>query len=132
MIKNTLSFVAAFAVETSVMAGGDDRDMGPVESFDEIAPIAEPIAEPVADQTVVGNQDPQELILGTTPAGIPVTKVAHIACKDKLGLSDDNITRFMDALAGGSVYNTGPIDAMGTLFSPNRWADYYTCVEEFK
>ena len=124
MIKNTLSFVAAFTLATSVMAGGDDRDMGPVESFDEIAPIA--------DQTVVGNQDPQELILGTTPAGIPVTKVAHIACKDKLGLSDDNIVRFMDALAGGSVYNTGPIDAMGTLFSPNRWADYYTCVEEFK
>ena len=124
MIKNTLSFVAAFTLATSVMAGGDDRDMGPVESFDEIAPIA--------DQTVVGNQDPQELILGTTPAGIPVTKVAHIACKDKLGLSDDNIARFMDALAGGSVYNTGPIDAMGTLFSPNRWVDYYTCVEEFK
>ena len=128
MIKNTLSFVAAFALATSVMAGGDDRDMGPVESFDEIAPIA----EPVADQTVVGNQDPQELILGTTPAGISVTKVAHIACKDKLGLYDDNIARFMDALAGGSVYNTGPIDAMGTLFSPNRWANYYTCVEEFK
>ena len=124
MIKNTLSFVAAFALATSVMAGGDDRDMGPVESFDEIAPIA--------DQTVVGNQDPQELILGTTPAGIPVTKVAHIACKDKLGLSDDNITRFMDGLANGSVYNTGPIDAMGTMFSPNRWADYYTCVEEFR
>ena len=128
MIKNTLSFVAAFALATSVMAGGDDRDMGPVESFDEIAPIA----EPVADQTVVGNQDPQELILGTTPAGIPVTKLAHIACKDKLGLSDDNITRFMDGLANGSVYNTGPIDAMGTMFSPNRWADYYTCVEEFR
>ena len=128
MIKNTLSFVAAFALATSVMAGGDDRDVGPVESFDEIAPIA----EPVADQTVVGNQDPQELVLGTTPTGIPVTEVAHIACKDKLGLSDDNIARFMDALAGGSVYNTGPIDAMGTSFSPNRWADYYTCVEEFK
>jgi hypothetical protein len=127
-MKNTLSFVAAFALATSVMAGGDDRDVGPVESFDEIAPIAEPIA----DQTVVGNQDPQELVLGTTPTGIAVTKAAHVACKDKLGLSDDNIARFMDALAGGSVYNTGPIDAMGTLFSPNRWADYYTCVEEFK
>ncbi|SFV84030.1 hypothetical protein MNB_SUP05-7-1337 [hydrothermal vent metagenome] len=127
-MKNTLSFVAAFALATSVMAGGDDRDVGPVESFDEIAPIAEPIA----DQTVVGNQDPQELVLGTTPTGIAVTKAAHVACKDRLGLSDDNIARFMDALAGGSVYNTGPIDAMGTLFSPNRWADYYTCVEEFK
>ena len=127
-MKNTLSFVAAFALATSVMAGGDDRDVGPVESFDEIAPISEPIA----DQTVVGNQDPQELVLGTTPTGIAVTKAAHVACKDKLGLSDDNIARFMDALAGDSVYNTGPIDAMGTLFSPNRWVDYYTCVEEFK
>ncbi|MBL4763558.1 MAG: hypothetical protein JKY93_12780 [Gammaproteobacteria bacterium] len=123
-MKNTLSFVAAFALATSVMAGGDDRDLGPVESFDEIAPIA--------DQTVVGNQDPQELVLGTTPSGVMVTKAAHIACKDRLGLSDDNIARFMDALSANSVYNTGPIDAMGTLFSPNRWADYYTCVEEFK
>ena len=124
MMKKTLSFVAAFAMVTSVLAGGDDRDMGPVESFDSIVPIA--------DQVVVGNQDPQELILGSTPSGVVVTEVAHVACKDKLGLSDDNIVRFMDALAGGSVYNTGPLDAMGTLFSPNRWADYYTCVEEFK
>ena len=122
-MKSTLSFVAAFALATSVMAGGDDRDLGPVESFDEIAPTA--------DQTVVGNQDPQELVLGTTPSGAVVTKAAHVACKDRLGLSDDNIARFVDALATNSVYNTGPIDAMGTLFSPNRWADYYTCVEEF-
>ncbi|SFV77933.1 hypothetical protein MNB_SUP05-10-11 [hydrothermal vent metagenome] len=121
MMKNTLSFVAAFTLATSVMAGGDDRDLGPVESLDEMAPTV--------DQMVIGNQDPQELILGTTPAGIPVTEVAHIACKDRLGLSDDNIARFLDALAGGSVYNTGPLDAMGTVFSPNRWADYYTCVE---
>ncbi len=122
-MKSTLSFVAAFALATSVMAGGDDRDLGPVESFDEIAPTA--------DQTVVGNQDPQELVLGTTPSGAVVTKAAHVACKDRLGLSDDNIARFVDALATNSVYNTGPIDAMGTLFSPNRWVDYYTCVEEF-
>ena len=122
-MKSTLSFVAAFALATSVMAGGDDRDLGPVESFDEMAPTA--------DQTVVGNQDPQELVLGTTPSGAVVTKAAHVACKDRLGLSDDNIARFVDALATNSVYNTGPIDAMGTLFSPNRWADYYTCVEEF-
>jgi len=130
MMKSTLSFVAAFALATSVMAGGDDRDMGPVESFDEMAPTA--------DQTVVGNQDPQEMtltdtskVIGTTPSGAAVTKAAHIACKDRLGLSDDNIARFVDALATNSVYNTGPIDAMGTLFSPNRWADYYTCVKEF-
>jgi hypothetical protein len=122
-MKNTLSFVAAFALATSVMAGGDDRDMGPVESFDEMAPVA--------DQTVVGNQDPQELVLGTTPSGAVVTKAAHVACKDRLGLSDDNIARFVDALSSNSVYNTGPIDAMGTLFSPNRWADYYTCIEGF-
>jgi hypothetical protein len=103
------------------MAGGDDRDLGPVESLDEMAPTV--------DQMVIGNQDPQELILGTTPSGVPVTEVAHIACKDRLGLSNDNIARFLDALSGGSVYNTGPLDAIGTVFSPNRWADYYTCVE---
>ena len=121
MMKNTLSFVAAFTLATSVMAGGDDRDLGPVESLDEMAPTV--------DQVVIGNQDPQELVLGTTPAGVPVTVLSHIACKDRLGLSDDNIARFLDALAGGSVYNTGPLDAMGTVFSPDRWADYYTCVE---
>ncbi len=135
MMKKTISFVAALALTTGVMAGGDDRDSGPVE--------------PIFDKVVVNEQNPETMkltdtskpaeaepvvkeVIGATPAGVPVTKAAHIACKDKLGLSDDNIARFMEALAGGFVYNTGPIDAFGTLFSPERWADYYTCVEEFK
>ncbi len=118
MMKKTISFVAALALTTGVMAGGDDRDTGPVE--------------PIFDKVVAKEVAATKEVIGATPSGVPITRAAHMACKDKLGLSDDNIARFMEALAGGFVYNTGPIDAFGTLFSPGRWADYYTCIKEFK
>jgi len=127
-MKNTLSFVAAMALTTSIIAGGDDRDMGPVEAFDSMQPIAE--------KTVITEQAPDTMtlsdtskVIGQTPSGFAVTHAAHEACQVTLGLSDDNITRFKDSLAGGFLFNTGPIDAMGTLFSPLRWADYFSCVE---
>ncbi|MEO1939444.1 hypothetical protein [Candidatus Thioglobus sp.] len=120
-MKNTLSFVAAFTLATSVMAGGDDRDMGPVESFDSV--------QPVTEKVVVGNQDPNTMTLSV--GGKTVSVAAHNACKGKLGLSDNNIVRFKDGVAAGNLYNTGPIDAMGTLFSPGRWADYFACVEGY-
>ncbi len=120
-MKNTLSFVAAMALTTSIIAGGDDRDMGPVEAFDSMQPIAE--------KTVITEQAPDTMtlsdtskVIGQTPSGFAVTQAAHEACQVTLGLSDDNI-------AGGFLFNTGPIDAMGTLFSPSRWADYFSCVE---
>ena len=128
MMKNTLSFVAAMALTTSIIAGGDDRDMGPVEAFDSMQPIAE--------KTVITEQAPDTMtlsdtskVIGQTPSGFTVTQAAHETCQVTLGLSDDNITRFKDALTGGFLFNTGPIDAMGTLFSPSRWADYFSCVE---
>ncbi len=121
MMKKTLSFVATFALATSVMAGGDDRDLGPVESFDSMAPVTEKV--------VVGNQDPNTMTLSV--GGKTVSAAAHNACKDKLGLSDDNIARFKDGVSAGNLYNTGPLDAMGTLFSPDRWADYFACVEGY-
>lgn len=129
MMKKILSFFAILSLATTLMAGGDDRDLGPVESLDEMAPMSE--------QTVVGEQNAETMkltdtskeVIGTTPAGIPVTQAAHVACQDRLGLSDANIARFKEALSGGYLYNTGPIDALGTLFSPDRWADYFTCVE---
>jgi hypothetical protein len=130
MMNKTLTFTAAITLTTVLIAGGDDRDMGPVESFDSM--------QPVVEKTVITEQAPDTMtlsdtskVIGQTPAGVPVTRAAHVACKDRLNLSDDNIERFKDALAGGSVYNTGPLDAMGTLFSPLRWADYYTCVGRF-
>lgn len=128
MMKNTLSFVVAMTLTTSIIAGGDDRDMGPVEAFDSMQPIAE--------KTVITEQAPDTMtlsdtskVIGQTPSGFAVTQAAHEACQVTLGLSDDNITRFKDSLAGGFLFNTGPIDAMGTLFSPSRWADYFSCVE---
>jgi len=123
-MKRALGFVAVLTLTTSVIAGGDDRDMGPVE--------------PIFDKVVVNEEAPESMtltdtskseVIGSTPAGVPVTQAAHESCKHKLSLSDDNIARFKDALAGGFLYNTGPIDTMGTLFSPDRWADYFTCVE---
>ncbi len=122
MMNKTLSLVAIFALSTSVMAGGDDRDMGPVE--------------PIFDKVVVNEQAPETMtlsktseVIGQTTSGVPVTAAAHEACEHKLGLSASNIARFKDALAGGFLYNTGPIDAMGTAFSPERWGDYFSCVE---
>ncbi|MDG2395995.1 hypothetical protein [Candidatus Thioglobus sp.] len=128
MMKNTLTFVAAIALTTSVFAGGDDRDMGPVEALDSM--------QPVAEKTVIIEQAPDTMtlsdtskVIGQTPTGFAVTEKAHEACQVTLGLSEDNIARFKDALSGGFLFNIGPVDAMGTLFSPARWADYFSCVE---
>jgi ABC-type enterochelin transport system substrate-binding protein len=127
MTIKTLTFVAAITLATSIIAGGDDRDMGPVESFDSM--------QPVTGKTVITEQAPDTMtlskVIGKTPSGIAVTQRAHQACQDKLGLSDSNIAIFKAALAVGSEYNTGPIDAMGTLFSPERWEDYYNCIGRF-
>ncbi|SMM99909.1 hypothetical protein SPONL_977 [uncultured Candidatus Thioglobus sp.] len=118
MIKSTLSFVAAFTLAASVMAGGDDRDTGPVESLDSLAPNAE---------RSVGNQAPGKLKL--TVGGKLVSINAHIACQSNLGLSESNISIFRKAQAGDYLYNTGPIDSVGTVFSPERWDNYFACVD---
>ncbi|WP_144418596.1 hypothetical protein [Candidatus Thioglobus autotrophicus] len=125
MMNKTLTFAAAITLTTALIAGGDDRDMGPVESFDSM--------QPVAEKTVITEQTPGSMklskVIGQTPSGFAVTQGAHAACQVTLDLSADNIARFEDALAGGFLFNTGPIDAMGTLFSPERWADYFACVK---
>lgn len=128
MMNKTLTFAAAITLTTGLIAGGDDRDMGPVEALDSM--------QPVAEKTVITEQAPDTMtlsdtskVIGQTPSGFAVTESAHQACQATLGLSDDNIARFKDALAGGFLFNTGPIDAMGTLFSPERWADYFSCVK---
>ncbi len=128
MMNKTLTFAAAITLTTGLIAGGDDRDMGPVEALDSM--------QPVAEKTVITEQAPDTMtlsdtskVIGQTPSGFAVTESAHQACQATLGLSDDNISRFEDALAGGFLFNTGPIDAMGTLFSPERWADYFSCVK---
>lgn len=128
MMNKTLTFAAAITLTTGLIAGGDDRDMAPVEALDSM--------QPVAEKTVITEQAPDTMtlsdtskVIGQTPSGFAVTESAHQACQATLGLSDDNIARFKDALAGGFLFNTGPIDAMGTLFSPERWADYFSCVK---
>ncbi len=131
MTKKILNFLAIFALITGVIAGGDDRDKGPVESLDALSPAA--------DQAVVGDKDAKNMtltdtskkVIGHTTSGTPVTAEAHKACEDRLGLSAANIQRFKDALSSGFLYNTGPLDALGTEFSPGRWKDYFDCVENY-
>ncbi|BBB22334.1 conserved hypothetical protein [Abyssogena phaseoliformis symbiont OG214] len=124
MINKTLSLVITFALVGSVMAGGDDRDMGPVEPiFDKVVVKGE---HNIVTMTLT---DTSKAVIGQTTTGIPVTIAAHEACKDRLDLSNINIERFKQAFASGFLYNTGPLDEMGTLFSPKRWEDYSTCVE---
>jgi hypothetical protein len=53
----------------------------------------------------------------------------HNTCKSNLNLSESNVARFKEALFSGNLYNIGPFDALGTLFSPSRWDNYFDCVE---
>jgi hypothetical protein len=55
MTIKTLTFVAAITLATSIIAGGDDRDMGPVESFDSM--------QPVTGKTVITEQAPDTMTL---------------------------------------------------------------------
>lgn len=120
MLNKTLSFIITCALAGSVMAGGDDRDMGSVE--------------PIFDKVVVGGHNPDTMTLtntsqaiGRSTTGASATMAAH-TCENKLRPSDANIERFKQMLDNGFLYNTGPIYEMGTLFSPERWADYFMCV----
>lgn len=121
MMKKTLTFVATMALTTTLIAGGDDRDLGPVEALDSMQPIAE--------KTVITEQTPLSRVIGQTPTGFAVTEDAHQACQAILNLSTDNVVRFKDALVGEFLFNTGPTNEMGTSFSPKRWGGYFSCVK---
>jgi glycine betaine/choline ABC-type transport system substrate-binding protein len=117
-LKILSSCVATLVFTTSVMAGGDPRDFGPVESFDSLDSI-----------TISSNEIIEQEVICTTSLGIVITEEMHNTCKDKLNLSENNIARFKEALFSGNLYNIGPFDALGTLFSPSRWDNYFDCVE---
>ena len=114
-LKTFSCCVATLLLTTSAIAGGDTRDLGPVESLDSITISSEEIIE-------------QEVI-GKTDSGVVITEEVHNTCKDKLNLSDDNVVRFKEALSGRYLYNVGPLYTLGTLFSSNRWDDYFDCIE---
>ena len=117
-LKILSSCVATLVFTTSVMAGGDPRDFGPVESFDSLDSI-----------TISSNEIIEQEVISTTSLGIVITEEMHNTCKGKLNLSENNIARFKEALFSGNLYNIGPFDALGTLFSPGRWDNYFDCVE---
>ncbi len=122
-MKNRLTFVVAMTLAMGVIAGGDDRDMGPIESLEAMTPMT-PVAP--SSEASVGNQPTETLKL--TVGGKAVSVTAHIVCQDKIGLKESNITIFRRAQAAGNLYNTGPIENSGTEFSPGRWDAYFECV----
>ncbi len=122
-MKNRLTFVAVMTLAMGVIAGGDDRDMGPIESLEAMTPMT-PVAP--SSEASVGNQPTETLKL--TVGGKAVSVTAHIVCQDKIGLKESNITIFRRAQAAGNLYNTGPIENSGTEFSPGRWDAYFECV----
>ncbi|CAB9539887.1 hypothetical protein [uncultured Gammaproteobacteria bacterium] len=149
MMKHTLNFVVAVTLATGVMAGGDDRDQGPVESLEVVIPSSELLvgnqapsvtndkapSVGIQNPLVIGNQSLSinNQTLGTTKltvGGRMVSVDSHLACQEKLGLSDSNVSVFKKAKVGNYLENTGPIDALGTVFSPNRWSAYFSCVDE--
>ena len=131
MIKNILSIMAVFALTTNVMAGGDDRDMGPVESFDSLAPVAEQIVVGDQNANTMTLTNPADAVIGTTTSGSVITTAVHDKCKATLDLSEYNIEIFKEALMGDYLYNIGPIDTLGTSFADGRWAGYFSCVESY-
>lgn len=131
-MKSTLGFVATFVLMTNVIAGGDDRDMGPVESFDSLAPVAEQIVIGDQNANTMTLTDPADTTIGTTTSGTEITTAAHDSCKTKLGLSEYNVEIFKEALMGDYLYNIGPIDTLGTSFANDRWAGYFSCVEAYE
>ena len=112
-------FFAPVILSANVFAGGDDRDAGPVEAFDRMAPVTEKV--------VVSDQNPSTMTL----SGVNVSSVAHNACKGELGLSQSNIARFVELIKSGGLYNTGPVEELGTEFTPNRWDGYLNCVKNY-
>ncbi len=121
-MKKLLVSIGVLTLSASVViAGGDDRDTGPVESLDAMAPPSEQVLD-----NQVPAQAPETMKL--TVGGQAVSVGAHIACQDKLGLSESNIAIFKKAQSAGYLYNTGPLDVFGTEFSPMRWDDYFDCV----
>ncbi|RUM79905.1 MAG: hypothetical protein DSZ19_02585 [Candidatus Thioglobus sp.] len=131
MMKNILSIMAVFSLTTNVMAGGDDRDMGPVESFDSLAPVAEQIVVGDQNANTMTLTNPADAVIGTTTSGSVITTAAHDKCKATLDLSEYNIEIFKEALMGDYLYNIGPVDTLGTSFSDGRWAGYFSCVESY-
>ena len=117
-LKILSSGVAALVLTANVMAGGDPRDFGPVESFDSLDSIA------ISSDEII-----EQEVISKTSLGIIITEDMHNTCKSKLNLSENNIARFKEALFSGNLYNIGPFDALGTLFSPSRWDNYFDCVE---
>ncbi len=118
-MKKLLMSIGVLALSASVIAGGDDRDRGPVESLDAIASPTQ-----TTGNQATSNQE-QKLSVG----GKTVSVRAHIACQDKIGLSESNIAIFKKAKSGGYLYNTGPVESFGTVFSPKRWDAYLACVD---
>lgn len=126
-MKTKIIILTAF-LASNVLAGGDDRDRGPLDPLDRVAPVS--------DQIVPGNRDAQgmsltkgEKVIGHTNGGVAVTNSIHNTCKGELSLSVANVERFK-AFFGGGLYNTGPLSSAGTEFSYGRWNNYFECVEK--
>lgn len=86
MAKKILNFVIIVFLASGVIAGGDDRDKGPVESLDSISPVI--------DKKVVGKHNAETLVL-TDPAKQTIPDIIESAgravyetCEDTFASSD--------------------------------------------
>ena len=126
--------IGVLALSASVIAGGDDRDRGPVESLDAIASPTQTTGNKATSNKATSNKATSNKATGNqeqklSVGGKTVSVRAHIACQDKIGLSESNISIFRKAKSGGYLYNTGPVESFGTVFSPKRWDAYLACVD---
>jgi len=207
MIKNSLIFVVTTTLAMSVIAGGDDRDMGPIESLETMEKTGHSLThslesletmektghslthslesletmkktESLSQRSLENSLEDSPEVLETmkkaegslqhsaealetmkktehlsqhsletmvlsseVSVGNQTTKTrveklkltiadkaATVACQDKFGLKASNIAIFRKAILAGNLYNTGPIEDQGTVFSPKRWDVYFNCI----
>ncbi len=72
----------------------------------------------------------EEKVVGAISGEI-VTVSSHELCKKNLNLSDHNVGLFKRSLAGGFLYNVGPLNEFGTEFSADRWEKYIACIGSY-
>lgn len=97
MFKSALTFTATILLTTTIIAGGDDRDRGPVESLD----------APITEKRVIGDRANDTTSLGAynKPLNIPqeiesAAKKAYESCEDNFE-SDSVLVKYACIVAVG-------------------------------
>jgi hypothetical protein len=89
--------------------------------------VVEEVASNTTTEFVVKDIISQILIAIKIPKKVEKKVESPKECATKNNLDDKNVSRFKGFFAAGTLYNNGPVNESGTLFSPKRWISYLNC-----